>query len=112
MKKFKNDRERKSFLDNYRSTDAGWILWKDDQDLERRWWRLQLTDSVAFIVEEEHLTYAYPERHDSWTARHWYITDRKVAEYTCGNRDPHFGDYRASKSEVLAFLKEVEKSDG
>lgn len=109
--KFKNDKERKAFLDDYRNRLNGWFNWKSDIDLERRWWRLELTDDIAFVVEEEHQTFAFPEHHDAWTARQWYITDQKIAEYACGDRKPHFGDYKASKSQALQYLKACEKGE-
>ena len=34
MRKFKNDIERKQFLDDYRNEQNGWFLWKNDDDLD------------------------------------------------------------------------------
>lgn len=84
-------------------------MWKVDTDLERRLWRLDLTDDIAFVVEEEMQTFAFPEHHEEWRVRQWYITDRKFAEYQCGDREPHFSDYKVSKSQALEYLKGWEK---
>lgn len=100
MKKLKNDKERIAFLEDYRNMDNGWRLWKEDQDLWRRWWRLDLTDDCSFVVEEQCQTFAYPEVHDAWCVVHWYIVEAW---------DRPFANWTASRSIALARLKEVQR---
>ena len=111
FRKFRNDSERKAFLNDYTNRANGWQLWRTETIIERRWWRFDLTDDISIIVEEELKTFAYPERTEKWTPIQWYITDQKIAEYQCGDRTPHFGDYRSSKTVALAYLKACEKGE-
>ena len=106
MKKFKNDKERIAFLEDYRNEKKydgwnGWYLWKHDEDLQRSWWRLDLPDS-AIVVEEQQRTYTWPNVHVTWTVMHWYI----VTDWS-GNIP--FGDFVASRSLALAKIKQIEK---
>lgn len=100
MRKFKNDIERKQFLDDYRNEQNGWFLWKNDDDLERRWWRYDLPDGTSLIVEEEKETFHWPNKHIKWEARCWYVALWKNVP---------FSDYRASKTQALAKIKEIGK---
>ena len=95
--KFKNDKERIAFLEDYRNEDHGWYLWKDDDDLQRKWWRFDLED-CALIVEERLQTLQWPDEHLSWLVSRWYIIT-----------DWHkpFSDGAASKTQALAKLNEV-----
>lgn len=103
MKKFKNDKERIAFLEDYRNKDNGWYLWKHDEDLQRSWWRFDLPD-CALIVEEQRLTITWPNTHVIWRVIHWYI----VSDWS-GNIP--FGDFVASRSLALAKIKEIEKRE-
>lgn len=107
--KFKNDKERKAFLEDYRNEENGWYLWTYDNAIERRWWRNDVAPGFSFIVEEEMIWISFPKRHDKWIVRQWFITDQQVAEYACGNKKPHFGNYRARKTQALEYLKKAEK---
>lgn len=69
--KLKNDKERLAFLDA-RTRATGWYLWKYDDELQREWWRFDLPDA-AIIVEEQEITYLYPEDHIGKSILHWYI---------------------------------------
>ena len=102
MEKFKNDKERIAFLEDYRNKNHGWYLWKHDEDLQRSWWRYDLPD-CALIVEEQQLTYSWPNVHVTWTVMHWYIV-------TDGSGNTPFGDFVASRTQALAKVKEIEKA--
>lgn len=95
--KFKNDKERIAFLEDYRNIDHGWYLWKDDGDPNRRWWRFDL-DDCTLIVEEQLQTLEWPATHLSWLVKHWFIIT-----------DWHkpFADGVASRTMALARLKEA-----
>lgn len=95
--KLKNDKERLAFLDA-RTRATGWYLWKYDDDLQREWWRFDLPDA-AIIVEEQEITYQYPEPHRDKCILHWYIIT-----------DWHglFADQVASRTQALQKIK---KSD-
>ena len=95
-KRFRNDKERKAFLDNYRNIDNGWYLWKEDEDINRKMWRNDLI-GFAFIAEEQLITRNWPETREQWEVLHWYIVtpDSKP-----------FADYQASKTQVMEKLKE------
>ena len=101
MEKFKNDRERIAFLEDYRNTEREWYLWKEDDDLDRRWWRYDLPES-ALIVEEQKRIHTWPDKHIAWDVIHWYIiTDQS------GNTP--FGDQVASRTMALTYIKKLEK---
>lgn len=102
MKTFRNDKERIAFLEDYRNTENGWILWKQDEDLERRMWRYNLPDGAALIVEEQELTCNYLTVHSRWFVIHWYIVESGEDYYS-----KHFGDWVASKTLALNKLKEL-----
>ena len=95
MIRFKNDKERIAFLEDYRNEHAGWYLWKDDDDIQHRWWRYDLTD-CSLIVEEQKQTFTWPEEHIRWHVHHWFII-----------KDWHrpFADGTASRSMALTELK-------
>lgn len=95
--KFKNDKERVAFLEDYRNRDHGWYRWKDDDDLHRQWWRFDL-DDCALIVEEQLQTFQWPQEHIAWRVVHWFII-------TDWHRP--FADGTASRSQALAKLKEA-----
>ncbi len=97
---FKNDKERLAFLDDYTNESNGWFLWKQDEDLSRRFWKVVLPDLSEIIVEEERRLYHWPEDHITWAVIHWYI-DKGGAEV--------FSEYIASRTQALAHLKEVLK---
>lgn len=98
--KFKNDKERLAFLDDYRNEQNGWYLWKEDYDLERQWWRFDLPD-CALIVEEQLITYHYPNTHVAHSIIHWYIIkDWKRL----------FADQVASRTLALQEVKRCGKS--
>lgn len=95
MLSFKNDKERIAFLEDYRNLDNGWYLWKDDEDLQRRWWRFDLT-TCCLIVEEQLQTLLHPNKHQEMRLLHWYIID--------DFKEP-FADGVASRSMALNRLK-------
>lgn len=103
MRKFKNDKERIAFLEDYRNKDNGWYLWKHDEDLQRSWWRFDLPD-CALIVEEQKRTIEWPNTHVAWLVIHWYIVSDWSGNHT-------FGDQVASRSLALAKIKEIEKKE-
>lgn len=98
MIRFKNDKERIAFLEA-RSRANGWYLWKEDDELQREWWRYDLPD-CALIVETQLRTSLWPHAHQVWDVVHWYIV-----------RDWHapFADSVASRTQALAELKRCEK---
>ena len=97
--KLKNDKERNAFLEDYRNMDNGWYLWKDDGDLNRRWWRYDLPD-CALVVEERLQTIEWPKVCAKRLVKNWYII-----------RDWHlpFEDGSASRTLAIAEIKRVQK---
>lgn len=100
IKSLKNDMERIAFLKDYRNTDNGWSLWKDDGELERRFWMLRLAEDAVLVVEEQLQTFLWPKKHTTWSLMRWYIIEDSTAI---------FGDCVASRTQALAKLKEVAK---
>lgn len=99
MLKFKNDKERIAFLEDYRNEEHGWYLWKELDDIKRKWWRFDLAH-CAFIVEEQLRTFMWPDEHTDWHVVHWYIvTDWHTP----------LADNVASRTMALTVLKEEEK---
>ena len=99
LKKLKNDKERTAFLEDYRNTENGWYMWKDDYDLGRSWWRYDL-DDCALIVEEQLRTFQWPNEHVTQSVMHWYIVE---------DWNKPFGDSVASRTLALKKLKEAVK---
>jgi len=106
---FKNDKERRKFLDNYRDEASGWKLWKSDEEMERRWWRNDMP-AMSLVVEEELRTYMYPAKHSEWVVLHWYALGA-VAPVE-GNEKDHFGDCSVGKTAVMGALKSLKPAEG
>jgi len=102
--KFKNDKERIAFLEDYRNKENGWYLWKHDEDLQRSWWRYDLPD-CSLIVEEDQMTFNYPNRHVDWFARNWFI----IRDWSFNTKT--FRDQVASRTMALKELKRIEKQE-
>lgn len=102
MKKFKNDKERIAFLEDYRNEQNGWHLWKHDEDLQRKWWRQDLPDGSSLIVEEQQQTFQWPATHVTWIVVHWFVVE-DWSGTAC------FADYTGSRSMALQKIKEIEK---
>jgi len=99
--RFKNDKERTEFLVDYRNELNDWYLWKEDKDLNRRFWRHDF-DGCFMVVEEQLRTSTWPTIHVEWWVVHWFIIE-----------DPEkpFADGTASRSQALTKLKELEKAE-
>lgn len=106
MKKFKNDQERIAFLEDHRNPESGWYLWKEIEEIGRRWWRFDLPGDkrtgASFIVEEEEITIRWPKVSVVWIVRHWFI----VTDWS--GLIP-FGDFAASKTMALNCLKQRQR---
>lgn len=98
---FRNDKERKEFLDNYTSGENGWHLWKGDEDLSRYWWRCEIDDNVFLVIEEQLETYQFPVYHTKMQPMHYYITPEII--------EKPFSDYGKSKTQALDKLKELDR---
>ena len=99
--KFKNDKERTEFLVDYRNTDNGWYLWKEDKDLQRRWWRHDF-EGCCMVVEEQLRTHTWPKLMTEWDVVHWFIIE---------DTGIPFADGTGSRSLALTKLKELEKAE-
>ena len=99
MIKFKNNKERIAFLEDYRNEGNGWYCWKEDDDLDRKWWRYDL-DDCSLIVEERLQTIHWPADRCKWILFRWYIIS-----------DWHlpFEDGAASWTIALEVVKEAGK---
>lgn len=102
--KFKNDKERIAFLEDYRNLDRGWYLWKVDDDLMRRWWRYDLPD-CALIVEEDQRTFTWPSPCVEWSIINWFI----IKDWTFNQAT--FRDQVASRSMALLEIKRIERQE-
>ena len=98
---FRNDKERKEFLDNYTSGENGWHKWKGDEDLSRYWWRCEVADNVFMVIEEQLETYQFPHKHTKMRPIRYYITPELIAQ--------PFSDYVVSKTQALDKLKELDR---
>lgn len=109
--RFSDNDERTDFVNDYTNRANGWYLWGNDPSIERRFWRFDLTSQISIIVEEELLYFAFPKRHEEWVPKNWYITDKRIAQYACGDQKPHFGNYLANRSMALEYLKKWDRGD-
>ena len=104
MKKFKNDKERIAFLEDYRNADNGWYLWDENEDIGRKWWRYDLPDCALIVEEEEHTPCEnswWKEPSSLWIAIQWFI----IKDWSMS-----FGDQRGSRTMALKELKRIEKA--
>ena len=102
--KFKNDKERIAFLEDYRNEEYGWYLWKEDPDLQRRWWRCDLPD-CSLIVEEDRQTFTWPSPRVEWSIVNWFI----VKDWSLSTKT--FRDQVASRSMALKEIKRIERQE-
>ena len=72
--KLKNEKERNEFLTDYRNEKNGWYLWKQDEELQRRWWRRDF-ENCFFVAEENLRTTTWPKRAETWWIVSWFIID-------------------------------------
>ena len=100
--KFKNDKERISFLEDYRNRKNGWDLWKDVPEIYRRWWRFDLPD-CSLIVEDDRQTFEWPEKRVERRVVNWFI----IKDWTF--KDKTFRDQVGSRSMALAELKRCQR---
>lgn len=98
---FRNDKERKEFLDNYHNSENGWNKWKGDEDLSRYWWRCEIDDNVFLVIEEQLESYIFPVYHTKMRPMHYYITPEII--------EKPFSDYGKSKTEVLEKIKKLDR---
>ena len=101
MKTFKNEKERREFLNDYTNADLGWSLWKSIPELSRRWWTAELDTDLYIVVEDQRVTYHYPTEHQAWQVLRWYITPKSSEE--------PFADFQVSKTHALEKLKELSR---
>ena len=99
--RLKNERERNEFLTNYRNKENGWFMWKEDKDLQRRWWRREF-EGCSFVVEENMRTSTWPKIAVTWWVLQWFIIDDMSA-------GKPFADGSASITMVRNKLKEMTK---
>lgn len=100
MRRFKNDKERREFLDNHYEAQ-GFKLWKADNELSRRWWRCEIADNLFLVVEEHLITRTYPEKRQTWEDLRWYLTPEYISS--------PFSDMQISKTQALDKLKELDR---
>lgn len=99
--KFKNDKERTAFLEEYRNESAGWYMWMENTTLNRRIWRYDLKAGGALVVEEHLQTYHWPDEHLEWRA-----TDRFLLT---GEYVDAFDDCKASRTQQLDYIKKLKE---
>lgn len=100
LKNFRNDKERIAFLEDYTNKENGWFLFRNDPEMKRRCWLLDLPEGASLIVEEELRTFTWPEEHQKWNVLTWFIID----DWT---EQKPFGDCRGSRTQALNKLKEL-----
>lgn len=110
--KFKNDKERIAFLEGYKDEQSqyssNWSIWKQDDILGRRIWSTHVGMTI-FFVEEEFRTFEWPKRYRTWHTVNWYVYEGPMTNAFSGEMT--FGDRRASRTMVLARLKELEREE-
>lgn len=96
----RNETERNVFLKDYSLGQNGWYLWKEDKDLQRRWWRRDF-DDCAIIAEENLKTHTWPTIKQAWEVLRWYIIE---------DWEKPFSDGTASLTQIRDKLKELTKN--
>lgn len=67
---FKNDAQRREFLEGYYKKDSGFEPWKGDGEIGIRWWKIDFDNGLSIIVEERMQTV---EKSRRWICHDWYI---------------------------------------
>lgn len=110
MKMFRNDDDRRDWIDGYRGgqyADA-WKIWVEYPLIDRRFWKAELA-GCTFVHEERLQTvtnpFTEPKTQVKWTTCGGYI----LPLFTSGLNHP-LEDYKASKTMMLNKIKELEKA--
>ena len=99
----KNDKERIAFLEDYRNEGNGWYLWKEDKDLGRKMWRLDVEGGNASVIAEERLqVITWPRPEAKWLIRDWYLV-------TDWDDEQPFESASASRTIVLGYIKRLKE---
>lgn len=109
-KLFKNDSDRQDWIDGYRNGGVysdDWSIWVEYPLINRRFWKAELC-GVWFIIEERMQTifnpFTEPKYTRGWTTCAGYI----IPDASVHSWNP-LEDYKASKTQMLAKIKELEK---
>lgn len=97
--KFRNDKERIAFLEDYRNDENGWYLWQEYAEIGRKMWRRDIDDgNTSVIVEERLQTISWPRPEEKWIVHKWYLV-------TDVGRP--FEDNVASRTVVLDYIRQL-----
>lgn len=106
----KNNDQRKEWLRNYKS----WGLWYEDKNVGIKYYKYDFANGARLIVEE------YKKEH--LTENSWYVPKEPYYMHLTGGSEPdrkggipkwtyhtHYNKYPNSESELVEFLKEIQK---
>lgn len=100
-KRFKNDEERKAFIDSY----ATWRIWIDIQETGERYYRFDFEDGSSFVVKVYFHKVFDHEAHGSWESR--FKPGWGSEEYYILEEGKYFKDCKSNRSALVAYLKEM-----
>lgn len=108
MKMFRNDDDRRDWIDGYKRGHRDWGIWVEYPLINRRFWRAELC-GCWFIIEERLQTifnpFTEPKYSLGWSTCAGYI----VPDANNITWKP-LEDYKASKTQMLNKIKELEKA--
>ena len=106
----KNNDQRKEWLRNYKS----WGLWYEDKNVGIKYYKYDFANGASLIVEE------YKKEHVPENS--WYVPKEPYYMHLTGGPEPdrkggipkwtyhtHYNKYPNSESELVEFLKEIQK---
>lgn len=108
MKMFRNDAERQDWINGYTADDKWpWEIWCEYPLINRRFWKAELCG--VWFIHEERLQTVYnpfmePHYKKQWTTCGGYI----IPDASVHSWNP-LEDYKASKTQMLNKIKELEK---
>ena len=103
----KNNDQRKEWLNNYRS----WGIWYKDEHTGATYYRYQFDNGASLIAEEYECESQYT---GTYTSSYLHLVGGPEPPRKSGipkwNRNEKYNRYQNSETELVEFLKEVQKN--
>lgn len=107
LPEMKNNDQRKEWLNNYRS----WGIWYKDEHTGATYYRYQFDNGATLIAEEYELESKYT---GTYTSSYLHLVGGPEPVRKSGipkwNRNEKYNRYQNSETELVEFLKEVQKN--
>ena len=101
----KNNEKRGAFIDSY----ASWPIWIDRKETGERYYRYRLPEADIVIKVYFHRCFDFNSTAKEWKDR--YHDGWGAAEYYLMQEGKHFKDCKTNKSDLVEYLKELQKGE-